>query len=542
MNGDGKADIVGFGERDVFVALSTGHGFKKASVWYHGFTYRRGNWRVDRHPRLLADVNGDGKADIVGFGNRVVYVALSTGHGFQRARVWYQGFTYQKGGWRVDRHPRLLADVNGDGKADIVGFGERDVFVALSGYKSKKPLTVRPVPSSTRTTHNSVKPKVFRDGFYRNRPAAWFVSSAKYVDLSVYFSEQRGKKGHFQRKTVKQFVDSIKFPEGVSYFAMNGTGFDRNDKSLLSGDSVLWTPYTGWASKGVVVQKGGEQYVFAYSIQNTPQFRVVKVKSTGELEALVGRGKGTQFVIGYSIGLRYNGKPLFYGNGSPKKDCKGKTASIIGTSHNDILFLGVNTSRLWIPPNFSKAWGSQENVICLDSGGSPQFTYRDDGAVGSGHTFGGWRPVPNVVIATESTVIKHAFSNLAFDVPRGHAVNGTRIQVWSRHGATNQQWFLRPIPNKSGVFQIVSATNRACLDLKDGQKRNGAPVQLWQCFAGNTNQEWIVQSQGNGYWIKLDGTNLCLDLTDGRKVNGNKLQVWSCGKGNHNQIWQFVKP
>ncbi len=34
------------------------------------------------------------------------------------------------GGWRSI--PRLLADITGDGRADIVGFGERGVFVALS--------------------------------------------------------------------------------------------------------------------------------------------------------------------------------------------------------------------------------------------------------------------------------------------------------------------------------------------------------------------------------------------------------------------------
>lgn len=33
------------------------------------------------HPRFLTDVNGNGKADVVGFSNTVVYVSLSTGNG-----------------------------------------------------------------------------------------------------------------------------------------------------------------------------------------------------------------------------------------------------------------------------------------------------------------------------------------------------------------------------------------------------------------------------------------------------------------------------
>ena len=41
-------------------------------------------WRVNKHVRKLSDVNGDGKADIVSFGNKSTYVSLSTGNGFSR--------------------------------------------------------------------------------------------------------------------------------------------------------------------------------------------------------------------------------------------------------------------------------------------------------------------------------------------------------------------------------------------------------------------------------------------------------------------------
>lgn len=39
-------------------------------------------------------------------------------------------FGYYAGGWRTDKHPRLLADTTGDGKADIVGFDNDGVWVA----------------------------------------------------------------------------------------------------------------------------------------------------------------------------------------------------------------------------------------------------------------------------------------------------------------------------------------------------------------------------------------------------------------------------
>jgi hypothetical protein len=42
------------------------------------------------------------------------------------------GYADEAGGWRVDKHPRFLADLTGDGRADIVGFGEAGVYVILN--------------------------------------------------------------------------------------------------------------------------------------------------------------------------------------------------------------------------------------------------------------------------------------------------------------------------------------------------------------------------------------------------------------------------
>jgi hypothetical protein len=74
------------------------------------FAYDAGGWRVERHPRFLADITGDGRADIVGFGGIGVYVALSNGDGtFGPIQRVVDNFAYDAGGWRVERHPRFLA-------------------------------------------------------------------------------------------------------------------------------------------------------------------------------------------------------------------------------------------------------------------------------------------------------------------------------------------------------------------------------------------------------------------------------------------------
>jgi len=133
ITGTNGADIVGFGDAGVFVALSNGDGtFKPVQFALADFGMESG-WRVDKHPRFLADVTGTNGADIVGFGNQGVFVALSNGDGtFQPPQMVLQDLAFEAGGWRVDKHPRFLADVTGNGTADIVGFGDHGVFVALS--------------------------------------------------------------------------------------------------------------------------------------------------------------------------------------------------------------------------------------------------------------------------------------------------------------------------------------------------------------------------------------------------------------------------
>jgi hypothetical protein len=138
VNGDGMADIVGFSQAGVFESLADASGhFAAPTFELAAFGTNAGGWSSnDTYPRALADVNGDGSADIVGFGQAGVYVSLATGGGhfamptFELAAF---GAGAGAGGWTSqDLYPRTLADVNGDGMADIVGFGAEVVSVSLA--------------------------------------------------------------------------------------------------------------------------------------------------------------------------------------------------------------------------------------------------------------------------------------------------------------------------------------------------------------------------------------------------------------------------
>jgi hypothetical protein len=136
VNGDGMADIVGFSSTGAVVSLATGGGrFAQPTSELAQFGTNAGGWTSqDRYPRMLADVNGDRMADIVGFSSSGAFVSLATGGGhFAQPTFESAQFGIDAGGWTSqNQYPRMLGDVTGDGRADIVGFASTQVNIGAS--------------------------------------------------------------------------------------------------------------------------------------------------------------------------------------------------------------------------------------------------------------------------------------------------------------------------------------------------------------------------------------------------------------------------
>jgi hypothetical protein len=125
VNGDGKADLIYQGDPNntFYVSISTGNGFAPFQTWVtHGGSFTFGQAQ-------FADVNGDGKADLIfQDDNNGFWVSLSTGTGFTSPSLWVDhGGTFKTG-------QAQYADLNGDGRADLIFDGEPNntFYVSLS--------------------------------------------------------------------------------------------------------------------------------------------------------------------------------------------------------------------------------------------------------------------------------------------------------------------------------------------------------------------------------------------------------------------------
>ncbi|MDR2018310.1 MAG: RICIN domain-containing protein [Syntrophobacterales bacterium] len=121
-------------------------------------------------------------------------------------------------------------------------------------------------------------------------------------------------------------------------------------------------------------------------------------------------------------------------------------------------------------------------------------------------------------------------SGTCLDVAGGGTANGTVVHIWQcQAGNRNQDWTF-----DNG--RIVWTGTNKCLDVNAGGTANGTKVQSWDCQNGNTNQRWSLDTNFPGK-IVWTGTNKCLDVNAGGTANGTKVQTWDCMAGNGNQQW-----
>ncbi|TXT03863.1 hypothetical protein VHUM_04286 [Vanrija humicola] len=107
---------------------------------------------------------------------------------------------------------------------------------------------------------------------------------------------------------------------------------------------------------------------------------------------------------------------------------------------------------------------------------------------------------------------------------------------------------VKPCDEDSVVFKystksgkLRNTNNKLCIDVKDGEKKNGTPAQLWGCYTCNKNQVFDFHGTTANNTVQWTGSDYCLDLTDGEGCEGTPVQLWRCVPGNTNQIWTVTE-
>ncbi len=105
-----------------------------------------------------------------------------------------------------------------------------------------------------------------------------------------------------------------------------------------------------------------------------------------------------------------------------------------------------------------------------------------------------------------------------------HTANGTRMQISTCTGATNQKWTVV----QDGTLRVAGK----CLDVYRGGTASRTPVVLYSCD-GSGSQRWQFGTDGE---LVNTASGQCLDDPYSHTANGTKLDIYRC-TGATNQRW-----
>jgi len=304
VNGDGKADLVGFADDGVYVALSKSepsiasyYSPVKISSYFGCFT---GWLNQDFYPRFLADVNDDGKDDIIGFFSDGVYVSISTSSpsrpSFLPPQKVLSFFGTDNGFYNNFEYPRFLADVNGDGKADIVGFSNEGVYVSISlctnNFASfgKESFTINYFNISNGFDNINEHPRFLVDinndnkadivGFGKSGvevAISSFGIDGLFFNQNLLFDDFTQCKGWIDNNTYPRHFGDI---DGDGFNDIIGFGFSQVHSFNGFNPATYNSPYKANSINPINEDIANQSYQSSENVQ----FTIYKDKSTGLLE------------------------------------------------------------------------------------------------------------------------------------------------------------------------------------------------------------------------------------------------------------------
>ncbi|KAJ7436056.1 ricin B lectin domain-containing protein [Mycena galericulata] len=145
-------------------------------------------------------------------------------------------------------------------------------------------------------------------------------------------------------------------------------------------------------------------------------------------------------------------------------------------------------------------------------------------------------PTPEHLISRQAPISNqyiHLIDNFGMCLAAAPSFDGNGaavvIEYCAAEGNARQSWTI-----SKSTLQVL---DNMCLDVTGGATANGTPVQIWECTAGDANQQWTLS--GPEHSIQWSEESSCLDLTNGNATNNTVMQIWACTDGP-NQQWTMT--
>ncbi|WP_405061797.1 RICIN domain-containing protein [Kribbella sp. NBC_01505] len=527
LNGDGRTDLAVFREgagRQVWLykVLSDGNRYDSGvAVW----TSRANSWPLSTARVVSGDVDHDGKDDIVvqnaGTANNWQALVFRAADNFATPVTWAQAAT----GSNWSQSAPLLADVDGDGRSDLVSMRNlTGCRTAIDVYRSTGTAfaaanTVYDSGAGAYCWERSKPVVADPDGDGKDDIVALYEYAANDAGLTVF------------RSTGTTFTPSSWWRKAgdldLSKATLSAGDFDgdhRDDAAIVyAGGSVGDRQIYTYHSTGTTFADKALGWSGPVGAVTGPKFDI-----ENRQYELVNRNSGR--CLNVEGATADNGsKYIQYQCGAVDLNARFRVVPIPGTDQYSLR-----------PAHTAVGDGPVKcaDVLNADTAdGAPVIQYLCGG--GTGDPFAHQQMTVDYVDGSSyDTVVQLRFAHSGKCATVKDAGTADLVPVVQQTcgQVSNQQWILRPAYNTvqlggngTARYRVEAATsNTKVLDVIDCEDTDPGRVRMWNWVPGSPCQAWQLQSLGDDVYKIIDPDNgKALDVDGCSKVPKGQIQVFS---------------
>jgi endoglucanase len=146
---------------------------------------------------------------------------------------------------------------------------------------------------------------------------------------------------------------------------------------------------------------------------------------------------------------------------------------------------------------------------------------------------------PAAPVASGTYYLENVHSGQALTVPGGSTTEGTDLdQETLSAGDTGQEWTVDSLG--CGLYEITNVATGQSIDINGQSTSDGAAVDEYDYWGGG-NQQFVVSDDGNGNSVTISSINSMdpIEVPGFSTTSGTDLDQWS-GNGGTNQEWNLV--